>query len=40
MKKIVLLQSLHTILQKKINFDASHNVPSGFGSSEKVPTCG
>ena len=29
MKKIVLLQSLHTILQKKIRFDASSNVPSG-----------
>ena len=26
-KKTVLLQSLHTILKKKICFDASHNVP-------------
>ena len=30
MQKIVFLQSLHTIIQKKIRFDPS----------EKVPTCG
>ena len=29
MWKTVFLQSMHTILQKKIRFDLSHNVPSG-----------
>ena len=28
MKEIVLLQSMHTMLKKKICFDASHNVPT------------
>ena len=49
MQKIVFLQSLHTILKKKIRFDASQNVPTWrkqilaitaicFDASHNVPT--